>query len=622
MQNKKTTIALIGCPNAGKSSLFNSLTGARQKVANYSGVTVEKKIGEFTIDNQEYRIIDLPGVYSLKAHSEDERITRDVITGRNIQIGIVDLIICVVDSTNLKSHLRLVMELKELQIPMIVALNMNDIALRRGFEINKNVLSEKLGLKIVTTISVRKRKLEDLSNAILQITTEKPINKDKIADILISWQEPSSAKLRLFHNDVIKILKDSDSEYGEPPISTYKIDNILLHPVFGLVILFATLLMIFQAVFSWSEIPMNLIDNGIAGLANLAKLHLDDGYFKDFIINGLIAGVGSVIIFLPQIVILYFFILLLEDSGYMARASFLLDKIMSGSGLNGKSFIPLLSSFACAIPGIMATRTIGNEKDRLATILIAPLMTCSARIPVYTLIISAFIPRQEILGIFNLQGLVMLGLYVSSIIVGFIVAFILKRLILKDNSSNFIMELPIYHLPYYRQIFVALFEKVKIFLYRAGTIIFVISVIIWFLSNFPAPPIGATGAPINYSFAGKIGNFLAPLFAPIGFNWQIVIALIPGMAAREVVVAALGTVYASSAIEGQMESSLATILQSSWSLATALSFLAWYVFAPQCTSTIAVIKRETASLKWTLISVLYMLILAYLASFVVYNIFK
>ncbi|MFO0109879.1 MAG: ferrous iron transport protein B [Alphaproteobacteria bacterium] len=608
-------IILAGCPNAGKSSLFNRLTGSRQKVANYPGVTVEYKEGFMAGANGSHpiRLIDIPGTYSLRSHSPDEVVARDVLLGRLASVGVPDLVICVADATNLKLHLRFALELKQLGIPMILAVNMVDIAERRGFTIDCAALAKTLGIPVVPTVAVRQGKIDDLLSTIHATLA----NSQRPSAESLRWEAPSSSDIRNLHRAALAHLSAAGIAYGVPAVTTFKIDRLLLHPVAGLMILLAMLLLVFQAVFSWSAWPMDQMDAGMGALADLVNHTLPEGYLRSFLVDGIIAGIGSVIIFLPQILILFFFILLLEDSGYMARAAFLLDKMMGGVGLHGRAFIPLLSSFACAIPGIMATRTIKSEKGRLITILVAPLMTCSARIPVYTLIIAAFIPATQI-GPLKLQGLVMFGLYASGLIFGLLVAFVLKFFVMPHEAEAFVMELPSYKLPAWRNLAFGLLERTKIFLRRAGTIIFTVMVVIWILSTFPEAPVGAA-SPIEHSFAGMIGIFLAPLFAPIGFNWQIVIALIPGMAAREVAVAVLGAVYAISDAGSGIETSLAQTLQSAWSLPTALAFLAWYVFAPQCISTLAVIKRESG-LKWMWVSFVYLTALAYVAALVTYHV--
>jgi ferrous iron transport protein B len=610
---KLPLIALVGCPNAGKTSLFNRLTGGTQKVGNYAGVTVERKEGiTHLADGTSVRLLDLPGVYSLRAHSPDEIITRDAVLGRLREIGTPDIIVCVADATNLKLHLRLVLELKQLGIPLILSLNMMDIAKRRGFHIDTDALSHLLGIPVVATVAVRRGSVEPLLHMIQNSFAEANV---PVAAQEKSWHEPTSSELRALNRTVLHLLDRAQVAYGTPPVTTYRIDQVLLHPVFGILFLLLLMFLMFQAVFSWSSMPMDAIDTGMGHLSAWAKIIFPEGLLQSFITDGIISGVGSVIIFLPQILILYGFILVLEDSGYMARAAFLLDKIMGGVGLHGKAFIPLLSSFACAIPGIMATRTIASRHDRLTTILIAPLMTCSARLPVYVLIIAAFIPNTKIYGM-GLQGLVMFGLYLVGLVSGLIVAFILKRLVFQQPQDHFTLELPSYKLPSLRSFSLGLLERARIFLRRAGTTIFVVMIVLWVCSSFPKAPIGEEANAIAYSITGIVGKTLAPLFAPIGFTWEMVVALIPAMAAREVAVSALGTVYAISDTEG---STLGTALAGAWPLASALAFLVWFIFAPQCISTLAVIRRETGSARWMWFTLAYLFILAYVASGITYH---
>lgn len=605
-------IVLAGCPNAGKSALFNKLTGSRQKVANYAGVTVERKEGTAaTHAGTPFRLLDLPGAYSLRARSPDEAITRDVLLNKVREVGTPDMIVCVADATNLKLHLRFALELKQLGIPMILALNMFDLAEHRKFNIDTEKLGKLLGMPVVSTVAVRGGRVESLLQAIENYLAHPPkMQRDR------EWHEPAGSELRDLNRTALHLLDEAGITYGTPPVTTYAIDRVLLHPWAGLLILISIMFLMFQAVFTWSAYPMDLIDQGAMALGKWVGHQLPEGYLHSFVVDGVIAGIGSVIIFLPQILVLYFFILLLEDSGYMARAAFLLDRLMGGVGLHGKAFIPLLSSFACAIPGIMATRTIEHKHDRLTTILVAPLMTCSARLPVYTLLIAAFIPARAVWGGFNLQGVVMFALYMGGLTFGLLIAFVLKRLVFREQVDSFVMELPTYKLPSARNLLLGLYERARVFLRRAGGIIFTVMVIIWVLSTFPEAPPGAEN-PIHYSFAGMIGKALAPLFAPIGFTWQMVIALIPGMAAREVAVAVLGTVYA---VGGQGDATLAATLAASWTLPAALSFLVWYIFAPQCISTLAVIKRETNSAKMMWIAFSYLMVLAYTASFITYRI--
>ncbi|ALL12363.1 ferrous iron transporter B [Caulobacter henricii] len=607
-------IALVGNPNSGKTALFNALTGSRQKVANYAGVTVERKEGVLTTaSGRTLRLLDLPGTYSLRARSPDEVVTRDAILGRLAGESAPDVLICVADATNLRLVLRLALELKQVGRPFVLALNMFDIAQRQGLRIDVERLASEIGAPIVTTVATRKRGLDDL------IAQAEALTVSLAGEHASTWHEPDAAEIRAAHAEAQRIFKACVKPPERPDTITGKIDDVLLNPAAGLLILGLLLFVMFQAVFTWATPTMDLIDGGFAALAGWVGAHLPQGLLGSLIADGLIAGVGSVLVFLPQILILFFFILLLEDSGYMARAAFLMDKIMGGAGLHGRAFIPLLSSFACAIPGIMSTRVIDNRHDRLTTILVAPLMTCSARIPVYTLIIGAFIPQKTVWGFLSLQGLVMFGLYASGIVSALAVSFVIRRVFWRGTVEPFMMELPTYRWPEPRNVLLNLWARAKIFITRAGKIILPLMVLIWVLATFPYPPEGATGPAIDYSFAGILGGWIEPLLRPIGFNWQMSIALIPGMAAREVAVATLGTVYAVSDPDGAA-TALSATLSSQWSLASALSFLAWYVFAPQCAPTLAVVKRETNSWLWPTVMFVYMVALAYLAAFVTYHV--
>ncbi|OYX70819.1 MAG: ferrous iron transport protein B [Caulobacter sp. 32-67-35] len=606
-------IALVGNPNSGKTALFNALTGSRQKVANYAGVTVERKEGALTTaGGRTLRILDLPGTYSLRARSPDEVVTRDAILGRLAGEPAPDVLVCVADATNLRLVLRLVLELKQVGRPFVLALNMYDIAQRQGLRIDLERLGAEIGAPIVTTVATRKRGLDDL------IAQAEALTISHAGEHASTWREPNAAEIRAAHAEAQRIFRACVKPPERPDTITGKIDDVLLNPAAGLLILATLLFVMFQAVFTWATPAMDLIDGGFAALAGWVGAHLPEGLLGSFIADGLIAGVGSVLVFLPQILILFFFILLLEDSGYMARAAFLMDKIMGGAGLHGRAFIPLLSSFACAIPGIMSTRVIDNRHDRLTTILVAPLMTCSARIPVYTLIIGAFIPQTTVWGFLSLQGLVMFGLYASGIVSALLVSFVIRKVFWRGTVEPFMMELPTYRWPEPRNVLLNLWTRAKIFITRAGRIILPLMVLIWVLATFPYPPEGATGPAIDYSFAGILGGWIEPLLRPIGFNWQMSIALIPGMAAREVAVATLGTVYAVSDPDGAT-TALSTVLSSQWSLASALSFLAWYVFAPQCAPTLGVVKRETNSWLWPTVMFVYMVALAYLAAFATYH---
>lgn len=610
-------LALVGTPNSGKTSLFNALTGSRQKVANYPGVTVERKEGSFVTPlGRQVSVVDLPGTYSLRGRSPDEEITRDIVLGRATGEALPDLVLCVADSTNLRLTIRLALELKRTGRPLMLVLNMFDIATRRGVSVDVAQLSEALGIPVVTSIAVRKGGTADL----LRRTDEIAARAASIPVRQNLWQPLTVAELRATQREADRIIAATIGLPSRPDTWTARIDAVVLHPVAGLAILALILFVMFQAVFAWAQPLMELLSDSFAALGQLVHDTLPAGLLQSFLQNGVISGVGSVIVFLPQIVIIFLFILMLEDFGYMARAAFLMDRIMGGAGLHGRAFIPLLSSFACAIPGIMATRVIDNRRDRLTTILIAPLMTCSARIPVYTLIISAFIPDQQVWGWVNLRGLVMFGLYTAGIASALGVSFLIKFFMWRDYApAPFMLELPDYKMPRARSIAIGVYTRARMFLQRAGTTIFSMMVLIWFLASFPLAPAGVQDPAINYSFAAMIGKALEPLLAPLGFNWQIAVALIPGMAAREVAVAALGTVYA---IEGGKEAAeqIGQMLAVKWSLATALSLLVWYIFAPQCASTLAVIRRETGSWKWMAITFAYMFALAYAASLATYNI--
>ena len=608
-------LALVGTPNSGKTALFNALTGSRQKVANYPGVTVERKAGTLqTPGGRAVHLLDLPGTYSLRGRSPDEEITRDAVLGRLANEPVPDLLLCVADATNLRVALRLVIELKRTGRPILLVLNMIDIARRRGVDIDLEKLSAELGVPVVTSVAVRRGGTDDLLRRLDEMAAASALAGAG------TWEPPTTSDLRTAQREADRIIKASVGEPKRPDTLTGRIDAVLLHPVAGLLILLCLLFVMFQAVFAWAQPLMDLIEGGFNALGTLAHDALPDGLLQSFIQNGVIAGVGSVIVFLPQILILFLFILLLEDLGYMARAAFLMDRIMGGAGLHGRAFIPLLSSFACAIPGIMATRVIDNRRDRLTTILVAPLMTCSARIPVYTLIISAFIPNREVFGFIGLQGLVMFGLYAVGIFSALAVSFVANRFFWRESATPpFMLELPDYKMPRLRNVAMALYMRVMAFLKRAGTTIFSMMVLIWFLASFPRPPAGATDPAIDYSLAAILGRWIEPVLAPVGFNWQISVALIPGMAAREVAVASLGTVYAIEGGEEAVEQ-IGQMLASKWSLATALALLAWYIFAPQCASTLAVIRRETGGWRFMFITFAYMLALAYVAAFITYRV--
>ncbi|HWW08072.1 ferrous iron transport protein B [Collimonas sp.] len=605
-------IALVGNPNCGKTALFNQLTGSRQKVANYAGVTVERKEGRFTAPSgRAFQLLDLPGAYSLEATSPDEMITRKICLGQMPGEALPDLVVCVADATNLRLHLRFVLEVKRLGRPMVLALNMMDAARKRGITIDRAELERRLGIPVIETVAVRsggaRALIQHLDQAAAPSSTSTSASDSADDDLHAQVRSMLAAAVTMPRNT--SMIDDA-------------IDRWVLHPVFGLALLAAIMFFIFQAVFSWAQPLMQGIQAGVSAVGAWVAAAMPESLLRSLISDGIFGGLGTVLVFLPQILILFFFILMLEESGYLPRAAFLLDRMMFKAGLTGRSFIPLLSSFACAIPGIMATRSIQDPRDRLTTILVAPLMTCSARLPVYTLLIAAFIPNRSVWGLFNMQGIVLFVLYVAGIVSALAVSWVIKR-VRKDKSEHaLLMELPSYRLPGARNIAIGLWERALIFLRRVTTIILALTVLLWFLSTFPGPPPGATMPAIDYSLAGRIGHLLEHIFAPIGFNWQICIALVPGMAAREVAVSALGTVYAMSGSEDMIASQLGPMIAHQWSLATALALLAWYVFAPQCMSTLAVMRRETNSWKIVAVAAAYLFGLAYLAAFLTYQITK
>ena len=615
-------VALLGNPNCGKTALFNLLTGSRQKVANYSGVTVERKEGRLALESgKNIRILDLPGAYSLYPRSLDEKVTCNVLLGRAEGEKRPDLVVCILSAMNLRRNLRLVLAAKRLGLPCVVVLNMLDIAKRQGLVIHTDALSKELGIPVLTSIGIQAHGADEIKSFLNQLDWR---NLDTLrtgtGDATLENIASHIAHSESDNVQVQRILRNLGLDQIIPDRFSDRLDSVLLHPIIGPIILGVLLFFIFQAVFSWATLPMDLIKTAIEYLGGLLGEVLPNNWLRSLIINGVLAGLGGVVIFLPQILILFFFILLLEESGYLPRAAFLLDRVMGSVGLSGRSFIPLLSSFACAIPGIMATRSISNSRDRLVTILIAPMMTCSARLPVYALLISAFIPNQKLWAGIDLQGLVLFLLYLSGILGAMTVAWILKRFTSEQFRMNaLMMELPSYHMPRLGNLAISLWQRAEIFLRRVGGIILIMTLALWVLSSFPLPPEGATGTPIQYSVAGILGQALAHIFSPIGFNWQISIALVPGMAAREVVVSSLATVYALSSASADAADALIPLISTSWSLATALSLLAWFVFAPQCLSTIAAVKRETGGWKIPAIMLSYLFGLAYLASFITYH---
>lgn len=659
--NKQLTIALAGNPNAGKTTLFNALTGLKQKVANYPGVTVERKEGVWKLEENTARLIDLPGLYSLDVTSIDEQIAHDVLTGKIENLPKPDAVIAVVDATNLERNLYLVTQLLEYNIPVVIALTMVDLAEKQSLEIDTDKLSALLQIPVVAVKAAQKQGIAELAEKTIKFTqthqiprlpwlTENEfIETENEEDIHLSLSDDAAANRKIFsrYNFISDVYQEAVTavETEERSVSE-KIDAVLTHKFFGLVILVAVLLLVFQTIFSWAELPMNLLESGFGALGDFAKAQMPEGVLTDLIVDGIIAGVGGVLVFLPQILLLFLFISILEDTGYMSRAAFLLDKVMSKFGLHGKAFLPLMSSFACAIPGIMATRTIENPKDRLATILIAPFMSCSARLPVYTLMIATFFAGQTVFGFVSLAAVLMLAMYSLGIIVAIIVAFILKRTILKSPPPPFVMELPPYRLPNFRTVFQNMFLRAGLFLKRAGTVILAISILLWALTYFPRssqqPAVGNQqiaqtenveqpkadeGMQLRNSFAGKLGHLIEPVITPLGFDWKIGVALIASFAAREVLVSTLSIIYNVGKDADAESDTLTKAIRDAkkddgtpvWTPLTALTLMVFFVLAMQCMSTVAIVRRETNSWAWTLFMVGYMTSLAYFAAFITYQ---
>ena len=631
------TALIAGNPNAGKTSLFNALTGLRQKVANYPGVTVESKSGHWTLSrDRRARLIDLPGLYSLSATSLDEKIARDILL--NLGKTKADAVIVVVDATNLTRNLYLAMQLIETCQPIVIALTMIDLAERSKIKINIETLSEGLGVPVVPVVAKQRRGLDKLAEAVLAVSSaaRPPVTQpDNI-------KRDGQSELINRYARIERIVSDAVETDGTDRFSvSERIDRFVTHKVLGPVILLLVMVLVFQAIFSWASLPMNLIDNVFSALAELLRVHLPAGIFTDLLTDGVIAGVGGVLAFLPQILLLFLFISLLEDSGYMARAAFLMDRLMRAVGLHGKAFVPLLSSFACAVPGIMATRTIENPKDRVATIMIAPFMSCSARLPIYTLIIAAFFSGKTVLGVVSLGAVIILAMYLLGIAVAIIVASILKRTILNAPPPPFVMELPPYRVPDFRNVGHALFSRCSVFLKRAGTVILSISILLWALMAFPrssAPPAPAAteaaqfapelekSAQIENSFAGRAGRLIEPLIKPLGFDWKIGIGLISSFAARETIISTLSIVYNVGGSSEDKSSLIETLRNAKrsdgspiWTPLTGVSLMIFFLLACQCMSTVAIVRRETNSWRWPAFMVGYMIVLAYIASFITFQ---
>ena len=598
-------VALVGNPNCGKTATFNALTGAHQKVANYAGVTVEKIEGVLKDSAQKIRILDLPGAYSLNPRSPDERITVDVLKGVAAGEKRPDLAVCICDATNLRRSLRIVTATIRLGLPTVVVLNMMDLARKLGIQVDPEALSKELGVPVIATAITQREGLEALVAHIQNTEAWK------------GWVAPASfrevtAPVKTQVNDILRRL-GLDRVYKDE--FTDRLDSVILHPLMGPAILMVVLFVLFQAVFSLAEYPMGLIEEGFGALGELVRVWLPEGWVQDLIVDAVIGGVGGVLVFLPQLLILFFFIMLMEECGYLPRAAYLLDRMMGGVGLSGRSFVPLLSGFACAIPAVMAARTISDPIDRWVTIAIAPLLTCSARLPVYAVMISAFIPEGNV-GLFNLQGLVLFALYILGTIGALAVAWFLKHFVKNHEHGALMMELPAYHIPRAKTLAMGLWLRTRVFMEKVGGIILALTVVIWLLTTYPAAPADATGPAIEYSLAGMIGHAIEPIFAPIGFNWQMCVAMIPAFGAREVAISALATVYA---VAGESEEALAPVLSTLWTVPMGLSMLAFYVFSPSCLATLAAIRRETGS--WLAPFVIFVgyTALAYLFAFVVYH---
>lgn len=610
-------VVLVGNPNCGKTALFNQLTRGRQKVANYAGVTVERKQGQFvTPSGRQIKLLDLPGTYScFQSASPDESIARDVLLGCYPGEVMPDLVVCVANAANLRLHLRFVLEVKQLGYPIVLALNMMDDAKRRGIIIDVQELQRRLDMKIVETIAIKRRGVRALLETIDTVTLD--VDQKRSISRTVPLKPQSHTDL---HAEIRMLLAATVTMPRTLDLRDNAIDRWALHPVIGPIILTLVMFLVFQAVYSVAKPISDTIGGGVAAFAIFASVWLPSGPLCSLITDGLIGGLGTVLGFLPQILVLFFFILLLEESGYLPRAAFLLDRMMLSVGLTGRSFIPLLSSFACAIPGVLGTRNITDPRDRLTTILVAPLMTCSARLPVYALLIGAFIPEKHVFSVFNLQGLVLFVLYAAGICGAMFVGWIMKHFLRGDQGEHaLLMELPSYRLPRLRDLMIGLWERGTLFLKRLTGIILALTILMWFISTFPTPPVDAVGPAINYTFAGYIGRGLQFIFEPLGFTWQISLSLIPAFAARETAVAALATVYAVSSSDGNI-AGLSHALTANLALPTALSLLVWFVFAPQCMSTLAAIRHETQSWRNVIISFSYMFIMAYLASLLTYQI--
>ena len=681
------SIAVVGGPNSGKSTLFNRLTGLRQRIGNYPGVTVERHVGTLKTDDHTIELIDLPGTHALSAHSFEEQIAIDVIFGRMEGTQPPDGILAVVDATNLYQGLYLVQQLIELELPVVVALTMSDAAERGGLKIDVNRLSTRLGgIRVCPVVATTGQGINYLRNELVNLKQDEPpryadawpelsaaaralaesatvpLRRAEIERLLIDGASGANAHVLacLGENGSAEVERYRDQLFGvEPPLAKEarvryawvrdvlddvqqtlppfyswrtRLTEFFNQPIPGTIGLFVVMAVVFQAVFAWATPIMDLIDNASAALGTLVSSQLGDGAFASLIGDGVIAGVGSVVVFLPQIMILFLFIILLEDSGYLARAAYLLDRAMRSVGLSGQSIIPMISSFACAVPGIMATRVIPNRRDRIATILAAPFMTCSARLPVYALLIAAFVPARDV-GFLNLQGLVLFGLYMFGIIAGVLTALLMRQTALRGPKPPFALMLPEFRRPNLQTVLIQLLGRARVFLYRAGTVIFTVAVIVWALAYYPRatdidPLLNenqAAAAQLEQSWLGRAGHVVEPVFKPLGWDWRVSSAVIAGFPAREVVIAVLGTVYA---VGDQADEATLTqrLRAATWpdgspvfTLPMVLGLLIFYACCLQCAATLAVIRRETNSWRWPVFAWAYMTTIGYLGALLAFQ---
>jgi ferrous iron transport protein B len=605
-------VAIVGPPNAGKSTLFNRLTGLRQKVANFPGVTVEHRMGKAKLkDNHEVFLVDLPGVYGLHPRAEDEQVTHDVLKGEQEDFPKPDAVILILDATNLGRHLVLAAPILDLALPTLVLLNMADDLAQRGGKVDIAALSSELNTPVALISASKGTGIERIQQFLMGTAARLNAPPPKI-ELPVLQDVP---KCRQW---AAKLGVRASYRAPAPPLWTRRLDAVFLDPVAGPLIFLAVVVAVFQSIFSWAQPLMTGLQGLLLNLGHWLTTILPDSPWRSLLVDGILSGVGSVVVFLPQILLLFLFIGILEDSGYLARAALIADRTMAKFGLQGKSFIPLLSAYACAVPAVMATRVIENKRDRIATIMIAPLMTCSARVPVYTLLIAAFIPNIPILGgVLSLPAATMLSLYVLGFVAAIAVARILKSTILQSRGSSFILEMPPYRWPTLQSLSLRLLDRAMIFLKRAGTVILLVAVLLWVLAHLPLEH--GKVPPLEQSFAGTIGKTIEPAIKPLGFNWKIGIGLITSLAAREVIVGTLGTIYGIEGDELQQSKGLQTAIHQDLSTAGAVALLLFFAFAMQCFSTLAVVKRETGGWRWPIFQFTYMLALAYSSSWIAFH---